>query len=44
MTTFLTRETICSAVKRNVLLGVGGEAYFTIRSGIRNLSLHHVLP
>ena len=28
MTTFVTRETICSAVKLNVLLGNGGEACF----------------
>ena len=26
MTTFVTRETICSAVKLNVLLAGGGEA------------------
>ena len=26
MTTFVTRETICSAVKLNVLLGGSGEA------------------
>ena len=36
MTTFVTRETICSAVKLN-LLGGGGE-------GIRNLILDHMLP
>ena len=28
MTTFMTRERICSAVKLNVLLGGGGEACF----------------
>ena len=28
MTTFVTRETICSTVKLNVLLGGGGEACF----------------
>ena len=28
MTTFMTRETICSAAKLNVLLGGGGEACF----------------
>ena len=30
MTTFVTRETICLAVKLNVLLGSGGEACFTV--------------
>ena len=30
MTTFVTRETICSAVKLNVLLGGGGEVCFTM--------------
>ena len=30
MTTFVTRETICSAVKLNVLLGGGGEACFRL--------------
>ena len=34
MTTFVTMETICSAVKLNVLLGGGGgEACFTIKPG-----------
>ena len=28
MTTFVTSDTICSAVKLNVLLGGGGEACF----------------
>ena len=28
MTTFVTRETVCSAVKLIVLLGGGGEACF----------------
>ena len=32
ITTFVTRETICSAVKLNVLLGGGGEACFRIES------------
>ena len=32
MTTFVTRETICSAVKLNVLLMGGGEACFTIEA------------
>ena len=32
MTTFVTRETICSAVKLNVLLGDGGEAYFRMEA------------
>ena len=32
MTTFVTRETICSAVKFNVLLGGGGEACFTMEA------------
>ena len=30
MITFVTRETICSAVKLNVLLGGGGEACFSM--------------
>ena len=30
MTTFMTRETICSAMKLNVLLGGGGEACFRV--------------
>ena len=30
MTTFVTRETICSAVTLNALLGGGGEACFRI--------------
>ena len=32
MATFVTRETICSAVKLNVLLGGGGEACFTVEA------------
>ena len=32
MTTFVTRETICLAVKLNVLLGVRGEACFTMEA------------
>ena len=32
ITTFVTRETICSAVKLNVLLGDGGEACFRIEA------------
>ena len=30
ITTFVTRETVCSAVKLNVLLGDDGEACFKI--------------
>ena len=30
MTTFVTRETVCSAAKFNLLLGGGGEACFSI--------------
>ena len=32
ITTFVTRETICSAVKLNVLLGGGGEACYRIEA------------
>ena len=32
MTKFVTGETICSAVKLNVLLGGGGEACFRMRA------------
>ena len=32
MTTFVTRETICSGVKLNVLLGDGGEGCFTMKA------------
>ena len=32
MTTFVTRETICSAVKENVLLGGGGEVCFRMEA------------
>ena len=32
MTTFVTRETICSAVKLNVLLGGGGDACFSMEA------------
>ena len=32
MTTFVTSETICSAVKLNVLLGGGGEACFSMEA------------
>ena len=32
MTTFVTRETICSAVKLNVLLGGSGEACFSMEA------------
>ena len=32
MTTFVTKETICSSVKLNVLLGDGGEACFTMEA------------
>ena len=32
ITTFVTRETICSAVKLNVLLGGGGEVSFTMEA------------
>ena len=32
MATLVTRETICPAVKLNVLLGDGGEACFTIEA------------
>ena len=32
ITTFVTRETICTAVKLNVLLGGGGEACFRIEA------------
>ena len=32
MTTFVTRETICSAVNLNVLLGGGGEAWFSMEA------------
>ena len=32
MTTFVTRETICLAVKLNVLLGGGDEACFTMEA------------
>ena len=32
MTTFVTGETICSAVKLNVLLGGGGEAFLRMEA------------
>ena len=32
MTTFMTRETICSAEKLNVFLGGGGEACFSMEA------------
>ena len=32
MTTFVIRETICSAVKLNVLLGGAGEACFSMEA------------
>ena len=32
MTIFVTRETICSAVELNVLLGGGGGACFTMEA------------
>ena len=32
MTTFVTRDMICSAVKLNVLLGGGGEACFRMEA------------
>ena len=32
MTTFVTRETICLAMKLNVLLRDGGEARFTMEA------------
>ena len=32
MTTFVTRETTCSAVKLNELLGDGGEDCFTVEA------------
>ena len=32
MTTFVTREMICSAVKLNVLLGGGGGACFSMEA------------
>ena len=32
MSTFVTRETTCSSVKLNVLLGGGGEACFSMEA------------
>ena len=40
MTTFVTRDTICSAVKLNVLLGGGGEACFRMEAQETWFGLH----
>ena len=40
----MTRETICSAVKLNVLLVGGGEACFRTDAYIGNLFLDYMLP